>query len=119
MAAAAMLAVVVAMQALGAEGREAAFQALFPPSGTAKARAFPVIFTLVRLASINAGMAAFNLDPPAAARRRADRSSPAAARLGRAACRRPPLRLYDRGSGRGGPPCRWLTFILGMVINFS
>src|SRR6185312_13070128 len=40
--------------------------------------------------------------PPAAARRRPDRAAPAAARLGRAACRRRSLWLYHRGSGRTG-----------------
>lgn len=62
-AAAALAAIVVTLQSLGADGREAAFQALFPPSGAAKAHSFPIMFTLVRLAAINAGMAVFNLIP--------------------------------------------------------
>ena len=62
-AGAATVAIVATLQAVGTEGREAAFQALFPPTGGAKAGSFPLMFTLVRLAVINAGLAVFNLIP--------------------------------------------------------
>jgi Zn-dependent protease len=118
LAVAATLAVVAMMQALGAEGREAAFQALFPPSGTAKARAFPVIFTLVRLAFINVGMAAFNLIPlpPLDGGQIALHLLPPdwAARL---AAIRPYGFMIGVLAAVGLVPL--LTFILGMVINFS
>ncbi|HEV2854871.1 MAG TPA: site-2 protease family protein [Thermoanaerobaculia bacterium] len=65
-AVAATIAIVVTLRELGPGAREAAVRALFSISGTLggeKLPSFPVMFTLVRLASINALMAAFNLIP--------------------------------------------------------
>ncbi len=59
----ATVAIVVTMRELGPEAREAAVRALFSMPGGEKIPSFPVMFTLVRLASINALIAAFNLIP--------------------------------------------------------
>jgi Zn-dependent protease len=59
----ATIAIVVTMRELGPEAREAAVRALFSMTGGEKMPSFPVMFTLVRLASINGLIAAFNLIP--------------------------------------------------------
>jgi Zn-dependent protease len=115
---AATVAVVVMIQALGAEGREAAFQALFPPTGAAKVRSFPVMFTLMRLAFINVGLVVFNLIPlpPLDGGQIAIHLLPPdwAARL---AAVRPYGFMIGVLAAVGLVPL--LTFIVGMVINFS
>jgi Zn-dependent protease len=59
----ATFALAVASNVLGDTGREAAFMALLKGNGPEHLKSFPVMFTLVRLATINAGVAAFNLIP--------------------------------------------------------
>jgi Zn-dependent protease len=56
-------ATVVVMRELGPEARKATFGALFSLSFGESLPSYPVMFTLVRLASINALMAVFNLIP--------------------------------------------------------
>jgi Zn-dependent protease len=60
---AATAAIVVMVRVLGPEARQAAFLTLLHQSGAENLRSFPVMFTLVRLASVNAFVAAFNLIP--------------------------------------------------------
>lgn len=55
--------IVVLVRALGPEARQAAMLALLHQSGTEHLQSFPVMFTLVKLASVNALVAAFNLIP--------------------------------------------------------
>lgn len=59
----ATLALAVATNVLGDSAREAAFLALLRGNAPEHLKSFPVMFTLVRLASINACVAAFNLIP--------------------------------------------------------
>ena len=59
----AIIALVVTMRELGPESRQAAVQAVFSITGGEKLSSFPMMFTLVRLASINGLIAAFNLIP--------------------------------------------------------
>jgi len=59
----ATLALVVMVRALGPEARQAAFLTLLQQTGAEHLRPFPVMFTLVRLASVNVFVAAFNLIP--------------------------------------------------------
>jgi Zn-dependent protease len=59
----AMIALAIAANTMGEPGREAAFQTLIYKPGAEHLRSFPVMFTLVRLATINAFLAAFNLIP--------------------------------------------------------
>jgi Zn-dependent protease len=59
----ATIAIMVTVRALGPEARQAAFLTLIQQAGAEHLRAFPVMFTLVRLASVNALVAAFNLIP--------------------------------------------------------
>ncbi|MFL6194053.1 MAG: site-2 protease family protein [Thermoanaerobaculia bacterium] len=59
----ATLALAVASNVLGDPGREAAFLALLKGNGPEHLRSFPVMFTLVRLITINACVGVFNLIP--------------------------------------------------------
>jgi Zn-dependent protease len=59
----ATVALVVTVRTLGPEARQAALVALLHGPGAEHMGAFPVMFTLVRLASVNALVAAFNLIP--------------------------------------------------------
>jgi Zn-dependent protease len=59
----AVVALAVAANAMGEAARNAAFQALIYQTGAEHAGSFPLMFTLVRLATINAFLAAFNLIP--------------------------------------------------------
>jgi Zn-dependent protease len=59
----ATIALAIAARAMGEPAREAAFQTLIYKPGAEHLNAFPVMFTLVRLATINALLAAFNLIP--------------------------------------------------------
>jgi len=60
----AIVALIVCVHLLGAEGRQAAIAALTYPAGAEKLPAvFPAMFTLVRMAAINACVAAFQLLP--------------------------------------------------------
>jgi Zn-dependent protease len=63
LSAAATVALIVGVHVLGAEARQAAFASLTNPLGADKLGSFPVMFTLVRMASINACVAAFQLIP--------------------------------------------------------
>jgi Zn-dependent protease len=61
---AATLALIVGVHLLGSEARQAAIVSLtYSAAGAEKLRAFPLMFTLVRMASINACVAAFQLVP--------------------------------------------------------
>jgi Zn-dependent protease len=59
----ATFAIMVMVRALGPEARQAASLSLFHQSGAEHLQSFPVMFTLVKLASVNAFVAAFNLIP--------------------------------------------------------
>ncbi len=65
----ATIAILVTLQVLGPDGRDAALQVLLHlpgvpgAPGAEPASSFPIMFTLMRLASINAAMAVFNLLP--------------------------------------------------------
>ena len=59
----ATFAIMVMVRALGPEARQAAMSSLLHQAGAERLRSFPVMFTLVKLASINAFVAAFNLIP--------------------------------------------------------
>lgn len=59
----ATVAIVVMVRVLGPEARQAAFLSLMHSPGAENLDSFPVMFTLVRLASINAFVAAFHLIP--------------------------------------------------------
>lgn len=62
----ATLAILVTLQVLGPAGRDAALQVLLHVPGAPGAKpasSFPIMFTLMRLASINAAMAVFNMLP--------------------------------------------------------
>jgi Zn-dependent protease len=59
----AVIAIAVAANAMGEPARDAALQILVGKAGAEHLGAFPVMFTLVRLATINAFLAAFNLIP--------------------------------------------------------
>lgn len=59
----ATIAIVILVRALGPEARQAAFLSLMHSPGAESFSSFPVMFTLVRLAAINAFVAAFNLIP--------------------------------------------------------
>jgi len=59
----ATVALVLAIGSLGEPARQAALLALVDRPGVEHSGAFPVMFTLVRLATINAFLAAFNLIP--------------------------------------------------------
>jgi Zn-dependent protease len=59
----ATLGIAVAANMLGDPGREAAFLALLKGTGPEHLKSFPVMFTLVRLATINGCVAAFNMIP--------------------------------------------------------
>ena len=59
----AVVAIAVAANAMGEPARVAALQILIAKAGAEHLRSFPVMFTLVRLATINAFLAAFNLIP--------------------------------------------------------
>ncbi|HEV7508829.1 MAG TPA: site-2 protease family protein [Thermoanaerobaculia bacterium] len=63
LSAAATVALIVSVHVLGAEARQAAYASLAYPLGVDKLGSFPVMFTLVRMASINAFVAAFQLVP--------------------------------------------------------
>jgi len=60
---AATVALIVGVHVLGAEARQAAFGSLTDLSGVEKLGSFPAMFTLVRMVSINAFVAAFQLVP--------------------------------------------------------
>jgi Zn-dependent protease len=60
---AATIAIVVMVRVLGPEARQAAFLPLLHQPGAEHLSSFPVMFTLVRLTSISAMVAAFNLIP--------------------------------------------------------
>jgi Zn-dependent protease len=60
---AATVALVVAVHMLGAEARQAAFESLTLPLGAERLSSFPVVFTLLRMISINVFVAAFQLVP--------------------------------------------------------
>jgi len=60
---AACLALVVGVHLLGPEARQAASLSLLYQPGAEALRSYPVMFTLVRMASLNAFMAAFHLIP--------------------------------------------------------
>lgn len=59
----ATVALVVMVRILGPEARQSAFLSLMHAPGAEHLRSFPVMFTLVKLASINALVAAFHLIP--------------------------------------------------------
>jgi Zn-dependent protease len=59
----ATFAIMIMVRALGPEARQAATSSLLHQSGAEHLRSFPVMFTLVKLASVNAFVAAFNLIP--------------------------------------------------------
>ncbi|HEY7214594.1 MAG TPA: site-2 protease family protein [Thermoanaerobaculia bacterium] len=59
----ATFAIMVMVRALGPEARQAAMSSLLHQTGAEGLRSFPVMFTLVKLASINAFVAVFNLIP--------------------------------------------------------
>jgi len=59
----ATVAIVVMVRVLGPEARRAALLTLLHQPGAEHLASFPVMFTLVRLASVNALVAAFNLIP--------------------------------------------------------
>ena len=59
----ATVALAITANAMGEPAREAAFRALLYRASSAPMSTFPVMFTLVRLATINAFVAAFNLIP--------------------------------------------------------
>ncbi len=59
----ATFAIMVTVRVLGPEARQAAMSSLLQQTGAERLRSFPVMFTLVKLASINAFVAAFNLIP--------------------------------------------------------
>ncbi|HEV8580025.1 MAG TPA: site-2 protease family protein [Thermoanaerobaculia bacterium] len=59
----ATVAIVVMVRVLGPEARQGAFLTLVYQAGAEQLRSFPLMFTLVRLASINAFVAVFNLIP--------------------------------------------------------
>jgi Zn-dependent protease len=59
----ATVALIVSVHVLGAEARQAAFDTLTNPLGAEKLASFPIMFTLVRMAAINACVAAFQLIP--------------------------------------------------------
>ena len=59
----ATLSLIVAVHLLGTEGRQAGLAALIPQPGMEALPSFPVLFTLVRMAAINALVAAFHLIP--------------------------------------------------------
>ncbi|HEV2844768.1 MAG TPA: site-2 protease family protein [Thermoanaerobaculia bacterium] len=61
--AAATIAIVIMVRVLGPEARQAALLSLMHAPGAEKLSSFPVMFTLVRLASINVFVAAFHLIP--------------------------------------------------------
>jgi Zn-dependent protease len=63
LSAAATVALIVAVHVLGEEARQAAFAVVTRPLEADKLASFPVVFTLVRMASINACVAAFQLIP--------------------------------------------------------
>lgn len=59
----ATFAIMVMVRALGPEARQAAMSSLLHQTGAERLSSFPVMFTLVKLASINAFVAVFNLIP--------------------------------------------------------
>lgn len=59
----ATIAIVIMVRVLGPDAREAAMLSLMHAPGAEKLSSFPVMFTLVRLASINVFVAAFHLIP--------------------------------------------------------
>ncbi len=105
LSAAATVALVVAVHLLGEDARQAAFAVLTKPLEADKLASFPVVFTLVRMAAINACVAAFQLIP--LPRSTAGRSRCACCRpIGRRGLPPSAPMLYHRGSGRAGfdPP---------------
>src|SRR5918992_1597485 len=56
----AIFGIMVMVRTLGPEARQAAYLSLLHQSGAEHLQSFPVMFTLVKLASINAFIAAFN-----------------------------------------------------------
>jgi len=118
----ATVAIVVMVRVLGPEARQAAFLTLIQQAGAERLRAFPVMFTLVRLASVNAFVAAFNLIPlpPLDGGQIALRLLPPdwAARL---AAIRPYGFMIGVLAAVGLVPVLLLPFygILGLVINLS
>ena len=118
----ATVAIVVMVRVLGPEARQAAFLTLIQQAGAERLRAFPVMFTLVRLASVNAFVAAFNLIPlpPLDGGQIALRLLPPdwAARL---AAIRPYGFMIGVLAAVGLVPLLLLPFygILGLVINLS
>ena len=118
----ATVAIVVMVRVLGPEARQAAFLTLIHQTGAEHLQAFPVMFTLVRLASVNAFVAAFNLIPlpPLDGGQIALRLLPPdwAARL---AAIRPYGFMIGVLAAVGLVPLLLLPFygILGLVINLS
>jgi len=118
----ATVAIVVMVRVLGPEARQAAFLTLIHQTGAEHLQAFPVMFTLVRLASVNAFVAAFNLIPlpPLDGGQIALRLLPPdwAARL---AAIRPYGFMIGVLAAVGLVPVLLLPFygILGLVINLS
>jgi Zn-dependent protease len=118
----ATVAIVVMVRVLGPEARKAAFLTLIHQDGAERLGAFPVMFTLVRLASVNAFVAAFNLIPlpPLDGGQIALRLLPPdwAARL---AAIRPYGFMIGVLAAVGLVPLLLLPFygILGLVINLS
>src|SRR5512134_2742798 len=55
--------IMVMVRTVGPEARQAAFLTLLHQSGAEHLQSFPVMFTLVKLASVNVFVAAFNLIP--------------------------------------------------------
>jgi Zn-dependent protease len=119
---AACLALVVGVHLLGPEARQAASLSLLYQPGAETLRSYPVMFTLVRMASLNAFMAAFHLIPlpPLAGGQIALRLLPPdwAARL---AAIRPYGFMIGVLAALALVPLLLVPFllILGMVINIS
>lgn len=119
---AACLALVVGVHVLGPEARQAASLSLLYQPGAEGFRSYPVMFTLVRMATLNACMAAFHLIPlpPLAGGQIALRLLPPdwAARL---AAIRPYGFMIGVLAALALVPILLLPFllILGMVINIS
>ncbi len=119
---AACVALVVGVHVLGPEARQAASLSLLYQPGAEELRAYPVMFTLVRMASLNAFMAAFHLIPlpPLAGGQIALRLLPPdwAARL---AAIRPYGFMIGVLAALALVPFLLVPFllILGMVINIS
>jgi Zn-dependent protease len=63
LSAAAIVALIVSIHALGGEARQAAFGSLAFSPGVDRLGSYPVMFTLVRMAAINTFVAAFQLVP--------------------------------------------------------